>query len=179
METGMRNPANSAADTDKQLTVAGEFFLERAEKEHDCAERKRNATLTKATAMGTLAAALATIVAAPTFDIAGLADDAGRWPLLAAVVAFLLAIGCVAKTVLIHAIPGDRVNRHELDNWTSEEYWLTDVVIHSFELTQAFVVATKGLRDANDEAEHWMSRTNYLVAAGLLLMLVAFGIETL
>jgi hypothetical protein len=129
--------------------------------------------------MGTLAAALATIVVAPTFDVAGLADDAGRWPLLAAVLAFLLSLLCVAKAILIHVVPGDRVNRIELDNWTSEDYWLTDVVIHSFDLTRAFVVATKGIRDANDAAEHWMSWANYAIGLGLLLMLTTFLVQTI
>lgn len=164
-------------DPDELLEAAGKFFLARAEKEHESAERKREAAMTKATAIAALAAALAAIVATPTLDGSGLGDW-GRWLLLAAVVSFLAAIGCVAVALLIHVRPGERVSRLELTNWTSEQFWLTDVVTHSFDLTNAFVTATNGIRRANKHAEWWLSAATAAIAAGLVLLLAAFGIET-
>ncbi len=164
-------------DRDELLAAAGPFFLARAEKEHESAERKREAAMTKATAIAALAAALAAIVATPTLDGSGL-DGWSRWLLLGAVVSFLVAIGFVAVALLIHVRPGERVSRLELTNWTSERFWLTDVVTHTFDLTNSFVKATNGIRRANKQAEWWLSAATAAIAAGLILLLAAFGIET-
>jgi hypothetical protein len=153
------------------------FFFERAEKEQEAAERKREAAMTKATAIAALAAALAAIVAAPTLDASGLSHGGSRWVLLASIVAFLAAIGCVAQAILIHVRPGERVSRRELDNWTSEQFWFTDVVVHALELTKGFVAATKGIRRANERAEVWITWATVGIAAGLLLLLIAFFVE--
>lgn len=160
------------------MSEAGEFYFERAEKEHEVAERKRDAVMTKTAAIATLAAALAAIVAAPAFDVAGLADGASRWVLLAAVLSFLAAIGCAAQALTIHVRPGNRVSRKEMDNWTSEEFWLTDDVERNLELTKGFVSATKGIRTATEHAEAWMSGAAAGIAGGLVLMLIAFVVET-
>jgi hypothetical protein len=173
-------PASEAeSDRHETLEAAGVFFFERAEKEHECAERKRDAAMTKATTIAALAAALAAIVATPALDSSGLADSATRWLLLGAIVSFLAAIGFVARAVLIHVKPGERVSRRELDNWTSEEFWLADVVTHAFDLTKGFVKATKGIREANERAETWITLATAGIAVGLLLLLLAFLVETI
>lgn len=161
-------------DQDENLEATGLFFFERAEKEHEAAERKREAAMTKASGIAALAAALAAIVATPALGGSGFADDASRWLLLTAIVCFLGAIGCVALAVLIHVRPGERVSRRELDNWTSEDFWATDVVTHALDLTKGFVEATKGIRRANEAAEKWITRATAAIAAGLLLLLAAF-----
>ncbi|HEY7456643.1 MAG TPA: hypothetical protein VH703_05150 [Solirubrobacterales bacterium] len=166
-------------DPEETMAAAGEFFLERAEKEYEAAEKKREAAMTKATALAALAAALAAIVAAPAFDASGLGHGATRWVLLATIVAFLVAIACIARAILIHVSPGERVSRRELDNWTSEQFWLTHTVTHTFDLTKGFIEATKGIRTANERAETWITRATASIAAGLVLLLVAFIVETL
>jgi hypothetical protein len=170
--------ARGDGEPDGSMEATGLFFFERAEKEHEAAERKREATLTKATAIAALAAALAAIVAAPALDASGLAHGVARWLLLIAVACFLTAVGCIAGAILIHVRPGERVDLDELDNWLTEEFWLTDVVIHAFDLTQGFVKATVGLREANDAAEKWITRATAAIAGGLVMLLLAFVVET-
>jgi len=164
-------------DGHRTLEATGLFFFERAEKEHEAAERKRDAAMTKATAIAALAAALAAIVAAPALDTSALSHGGSRWLLLVAVVSFLIAIGCVARAILIHVSPGERVSHRELSNWTSEEFWLTDVVTHALDLTKGFVAATQGIREANERAESWVSWATVAIAAGLVLLLAGFFAE--
>ena len=174
---GDRVPSQDAQDVERTMRGTGEFFFERAEKEHESAERKREATMTKAAAIASLAAALTAIIAAPAFDVADLSSGASRWVLLGAIVAFLGAIGCMARVMLIQVTPGERVSRRELENWTSEDFWATDVVVHSLDLTRAFVRATQGIRSANERAETWMAWGSAGVGTGLLLLLIAFVLE--
>lgn len=182
IEARRRQRLAAAAEEDLEeaeatLDAAGPFFLARAEKEHEAAERKREAAMTKATAIAALAAALAALVATPTLDGSGLADS-GRWLLLGAVGSFLGAILCVAIALLIHVKPGERVSQVELGNWTTEKFWLTDVVTHAFDLTLSFVRATRGIRRANRWTEVWLTVSTAAIALGLVLVAVAFTMET-
>jgi hypothetical protein len=174
---GAADGTTLSPDAEEKLREAGEFFFERAEKEHEAAERKREAAMTKAAAIATLAVALAAIVATPAFDLAGNSHGAGRWLLLASVVGLLGSTACAARVFLIQVRPGARVSLRELDNWTSEEFWLTDRVAHHLALTKAFVQTTAALRRANERAESWMVWSAIGIAASLLPMVLVFMVE--
>lgn len=177
-QTEQATPAASPErEIEETMQASGKFLFECAEKEYEAAGRKREATMTKAGAIATLAVALAAISASPALGAGGLAHDASRLMLLVATGLFVATVGCALRVFRIRVEPGDRVSRQELKNWTSEEFWVTDVVVHHFALTKAFIRMTDDQREANECAEAWMSRAITAAALGLALMLLAFIVE--
>lgn len=166
-----------SSEHEETMQATGRFLFERAEKEYEAAATRREATMTKAGAVATLAVALAAIAASPALGTGGLAHDASRLMLLIATAFFVTAIGCALRIFRIRVRPGDRVSRQELENWTTEEFWVTDVVVHHLDLTKAFVQMTDNQRGANERAEMWMSRAVAAAGFGLGLMLLAFVVE--
>lgn len=169
----------TGSETESTMQVTGKFLFERAEKEYEAAGRKREAAMTKAGAIATLAVALAAVAASPALDTAGLAHGASRVTMLVATACFVAAIGCAVQVFRIRVEPGERVSRRELENWTSEEFWLADVAVHHLDLTKAFVRLTDGQRRANERAEAWMNWAVLGVGVGLALMLLAFVVEAM
>jgi hypothetical protein len=158
---------------------ADEFLFERAETEHEVAERKRDSTISKAAAVATLSAALVTILAAPAFDVSGLANGATRWLLLCAIVAFLASIASAAMALAVTVTPGDRPSRVELENWVSIGFRTSNTTNHFHDFTDMYVQATNSIRDANEKSQIWLTRSVWIVGVGLALLLVTFFFEAL
>lgn len=159
-------PQEQASETDSEA-----FLLERATTEHEVAERKREATLSKAGAVATLAAALVAILAAPAFEVSDLGGTT-RWILLSAVVAFLAAILLAAVALWSPVEPGDRPSREELDNWTTHRFQVAEMRLHVRDFTEMYVLAAQSVREANEDAQAWLTRAVVAVGIGLLLLLV-------
>lgn len=156
---------------------ADEFLFQRAEIEHEVAERKRDSTISKAAAVATLSAALVTILAAPAFDVSGLADGATRWLLLCAIVAFLGSIASAAAALAVTVTPGDRPSRAELENWVSTGFRTASTINHLHDFTDMYVQATNSIRDANEKSQIWLTRAVWVVGGGLAFLLVTFFLE--
>jgi len=153
------------------------FLFERAETEHDVAERKRDATVTKATAIATLSSALIAILAGPAFDLAGLDDRSTRWLLLCTILALLVSIGFAAAALSVAVVPGDRPSRIELDNWTTRGFQNSNVRNHARDFARMYVEATNNVRDANERSQARLSLSVWAVGIGLVFLLITFLVE--
>jgi len=159
-----------------ETEAADAFLLDRATTEYEVAERKREANLSKAGAIATLAAALAAILAAPAFDATEL-GGATRWILFLAIAAFLSAIVLAAAVLRSPVEHGDRPSRDELDNWTTDRFQTADVRLHVRDFTAMYVLATKNIRETNEDAQAWLGRAVAAVGLGLLLLLLTISLE--
>lgn len=156
---------------------ASEFLFERAETEHEVAERKRDATITKAAAVASLGAALVAVLAAPAFDLTSLADGATRWLLLGAIVVLLISIGLAAAALGVVVTPGDRPSREELEDWVTTGFRTASKIDHLHDFTEMYVDATNALRAANKRSQRWLSYSMWVIGAGLALLFVTFFVE--
>ena len=156
---------------------ASEFLFERAETEHEVAERKRDATMTKAAAVASLGAALVAVLGAPAFDLSSLADGATRWLLLGAIVIFLSAIGLAAAALAVVVTPGDRPSREELERWVTTGFRTASTTDHLHDFTEMYVEAANDIRAANEKSQRWLSYAMWAVGLGLLVLLATFTVE--
>jgi len=158
---------------------ASKFLFERAETEHDVAEKKRDATMTKAAAVASLGAALLAILAAPAFDVGGLADGATRWLLLCAMVAVLASIGFSAAALAVVVKPGDRPSRKELQEWIQADFRAAPTANHYHDFTEMYVTTADAVRSANDKSQRRLSNSMWAIGVGLVFLLVTFLVEIL